>query len=121
MIGKIRVPARWMIVGGVALLSPRFALAVKAPKTFAELVGIFFSLANALVPFIAALSLLAFFWGVARFILAKGDEERFAGKKFMLWGILSMFVMVSIWGILALIITTVGFPFVIPSLPIPKK
>lgn len=106
---------------GVLLLSPQIVTAVNRPKNIAQVADIFFRLVNSSVPLIAALSLMAFFWGTARYILATGDEERFAGKKFMVWGVLAMFVMVSIWGILALITNTVGISFVIPSLPIPKK
>jgi len=51
-------------------------------------------------PAIAGLALLAFFWGLAKFIFSAGDEEkRSEGKKIMIWGIIALFVMVSIWGI----------------------
>jgi len=54
-----------------------------------------------LIPIIAALALLFFFWGLATFILAAGDEEkRKSGKQMMIWGIVALFVMAAIWGII---------------------
>jgi len=56
---------------------------------------------NLLIGIVAALALIYFFWGLAKFILHAGgdDEARVAGKQVMLWGIIALFVMVSIWGI----------------------
>lgn len=48
----------------------------------------------------AAAALLFFFWGLALLILRAGNEEkRKEGKKVMLWGIIALFIIVSIWGI----------------------
>jgi len=60
----------------------------------------------ALLPIAMGLALLAFFWGLAKFIHAtgKGDESAVStGKQLMIWGILALFVMVSIWGIIRFI------------------
>ena len=51
-----------------------------------------------LVAFSSALAL--FFWGIAKFILSAGSEEKQSeGKSIMLWGVIALFVMSSIWGI----------------------
>ena len=53
-----------------------------------------------LIPISASLALLFFFWGLAKFILHSGDEKgREEGKEVMKWGIIALFVLVSIWGI----------------------
>src|SRR3989344_450897 len=62
-----------------------------------------------LTPALAGLALLVFFWGVVKFIFNAGDEEkRREGKKFMLWGIIALFVVVSIWGIVIFISRSLG-------------
>ena len=62
-----------------------------------------------LTPALAGLALLVFFWGVVKFIFNAGDEEkRREGKKFMLWGIIALFVVVSIWGIVIFIPRSLG-------------
>lgn len=53
-----------------------------------------------LIPLAAGLALLAFFWGIARFIFAAGNEEaRKEGRQFMVWSVVALFVLTSIWGI----------------------
>lgn len=66
-----------------------------------------------LTPFAAALALLYFFWGLAKFILkADNEEARDEGRMIMKWGIIALFVIVSIWGIVKFIQTELGGPFV---------
>ncbi len=49
---------------------------------------------------VAGIALLAFFWGLVKFIFAQGSETSKAeAKKIMGWGIIALFVMTSIWGI----------------------
>jgi hypothetical protein len=49
---------------------------------------------------VVGLALVFFFWGLALFIFKADDENaRAKGKQVMLWGIIALFVIVSIWGI----------------------
>lgn len=62
-----------------------------------------------LLPIVAALALLYFFWGLAKFILAAGDEEaREKGKSIMIWGIVALFVLASVWGLVSFLGTAFG-------------
>lgn len=55
-------------------------------------------------PIVVALALLYFFWGLAQYILNAGDEnKKKEGREIMIWGIVALFVMVSIWGIINVI------------------
>ena len=64
---------------------------------------------GALTPIVVALALLYFFWGLAKYILAAGDEaKKDEGKNIMIWGVIALFVMVSIWGIIGLLGETFG-------------
>ncbi|OHA89130.1 MAG: hypothetical protein A2653_02885 [Candidatus Zambryskibacteria bacterium RIFCSPHIGHO2_01_FULL_43_25] len=57
-----------------------------------------------LLPIVVALALLFFFWGLAKYILAAGDEEKKKeGKNIMIWGIVALFVMVAVWGLVEFI------------------
>jgi hypothetical protein len=59
------------------------------------------------IPIVVALALLAFFWGMAMYIFNTGnDEQRKKGLQIMIWGIIALFVMVSVWGIIAVIRNT---------------
>jgi len=55
-------------------------------------------------PIVVALALLYFFWGLASYILKSGDDEgQKKARNTMIWGILALFIMVSVWGIINVI------------------
>ena len=51
-----------------------------------------------LIPLVFTLALLFFFWGVAKYIWSEGQAKA-EGKQIMIWGVVALFVMSSIWGI----------------------
>jgi len=63
------------------------------------------SLINLLLGVVFGLAVLFFFWGIAQFILNDSGNEktRAEGKTKIVWGIIALFIMVSIYGILAMI------------------
>ncbi|KKS83383.1 MAG: hypothetical protein UV60_C0042G0004 [Parcubacteria group bacterium GW2011_GWA2_43_11] len=62
-----------------------------------------------LVPILLGLALVVFVWGLVVFIAkADNEQERDAGKQKMVWGIIGLFVLVSIWGIILLLQNIVG-------------
>ncbi len=66
-------------------------------------------LINLVIPVIFGIAIIFFFWGTAQFILEAGNEKtRAEGKQKMLWGIIALFVMVSIYGIIHFIGSAVG-------------
>ncbi|OGZ17376.1 MAG: hypothetical protein A2494_00730 [Candidatus Lloydbacteria bacterium RIFOXYC12_FULL_46_25] len=51
------------------------------------------------------LAIALFFWGLVKFIANAGDTaEHEKGKKFIVWGLISFVVLVSIWGIVRIIL-----------------
>lgn len=74
------------------------------PQDFRGVVCLFTDLITTALPVVAGLALVVFFWGLAKFILKAGDETaRAEGKQVMVWGIIALFVLVSIWGIISFI------------------
>jgi len=62
---------------------------------------------NPLVGVFIALALIYFIWGLANFILHADDEQaRSKGKQIMVWGVIALFVMISIWGIVLILKNT---------------
>jgi uncharacterized membrane protein YqhA len=63
------------------------------------------------IPVLVVLALALFIWGVVQFIFTAGDEKvRGEGKKKIAWGVVGLFVIVSVWGLVAFIseITDIG-------------
>ena len=92
-------------------------------RDFAGVVGIVLTTITYIVPLLTAVALLVFLWGLARFILNAGSEDKVSeGKQLMIWGVIALFVLVSVWGIISLFHSdlfggTFSFP---PRLPISK-
>ncbi|MEK7187158.1 MAG: pilin [Patescibacteria group bacterium] len=64
------------------------------------LIGATGGLVSYAITLLAGIALLVFFWGLAKFIFHAGStEKKDEGKNVMFWGIISLFVMVSVWGI----------------------
>jgi len=45
-----------------------------------------------------------FVWGVVQFVLNSDEEvKKEKGRQFMLWGIIALTVMISVWGLVAIL------------------
>ncbi len=57
-----------------------------------------------LVPLLISAAVVLFLYGVLTYVLAGGDEEkREAGRHTMIYGLIAIFVMVSVWGLVNLL------------------
>lgn len=64
---------------------------------------------NPLIIFLFALAVVYFLYGLTRYFLYSDNEEvRKESKSQMIWGIIGMFIMVSVFGIMNLILNTLG-------------
>ena len=89
-------------VVALLLLAPLGAHA----QSFKELVNSqVLPLGEAIISLFYVLAFLFFLIGMLRFFYAQGEEERSAGKQHMLWGILGLVVMFSVWGLVKLLLS----------------
>jgi hypothetical protein len=71
------------------------------PNDFQDLVSIFLGIIGVLLPVLLLVALVAFVWGIVVFIYRSGDEKSHSeGRQFMIWGVVAIFVLVSMMGIL---------------------
>ena len=64
---------------------------------------------GAALPIVVGLALLGFFWGLMKFIFNAGNEEaKEEGKKIMIYGIVTLFVMVAVWGLVKFVANSLG-------------
>ena len=64
---------------------------------------------SSVVPLIFALALVVFTWGVVQYVINSDDETKKAkGRDFMIWGIIALAVMVSVWGLVNILRSTFG-------------
>ncbi len=93
-----------IIMTGVFLLLPIITFAqLGEVDTFFNNVMTFIN--NVLIPFVFALALLIFIWGMFRFFILGGDneDERAKGKQLILWAVIGFVLMTSIWGIVNMV------------------
>lgn len=62
---------------------------------------------NLLIPLAFTLALLFFFWGVAKYIRSEGNDKAQA-RQIMVWGVIALFVMSAVWGLVRFIRTEFG-------------
>jgi len=73
---------------------------------------------KAVVPFLFALATVAFIWGVITYYLnPENEEKRKKGKSFIVGGLIALFVMLSIWGLVSILTGTFELSNTIPQLP----
>lgn len=92
-----RIYKIYFALGLVAL--PLLTFAQQLGKTRTLLESAQYIVTNILIPLAFTLALLLFFWGMVKYIWSAGDKEE--GKKIMVWGVVALFVMSSIWGIVS--------------------
>ena len=89
-----------------------------AATSFDALVTQLLNYIKLLVPFIIALAMLVFLWGIFKLVFAGGsDKDVTEGTKFMTWGIVSLFVMVSVWGLVNVLVRSFRLDNSAPPLP----
>ena len=65
-----------------------------------ELIETAQEIVNSLVPLFMTLALVYFIWGLIKYIRAAGDPEAAKeGRSIMIWGVVALFVMASVWGL----------------------
>jgi len=88
------------------LLAPAAALA-QAPRTFRELADLLVALIDTATGILIVAGIVIYFFGVSTHLMKKGEEDRHTLRNYIVWGIVVIFVMVSIWGIIDIIQGTV--------------
>ncbi|MDO8552019.1 MAG: hypothetical protein Q7S01_00650 [bacterium] len=87
-------------------LFPAIVLAEGAPRTYSALVNQLVSLMNYAVIVLVALGVAIYFYGMYSNILKFGEDNPEKKKALFFWGIIILFVMVSVWGILRIMQNT---------------
>ncbi len=71
-----------------------------------------------IIPMLVTFAIIAFIWGVITYVIGKGDPKVLEkGRWYMVWGIVALFVMISVWGLVKVLGNTFGINAVLPLLP----
>jgi hypothetical protein len=93
----------------IGIVSAPAVVFAQGSGTLQSVIATFGNIANLLVSILSVFAFVAFFYGLATYILNSADEEKKeAGKNIMIWGTIALFVLVTIWGIIGMLQRTVG-------------
>ena len=74
-----------------------------APGNLTQLISFAGDILNRLIPVLIAVALVVFFWGLIQYI-----RTHKGGKDIMIAGLVGLFIMVSVWGIIRIAQNTLG-------------
>lgn len=101
-----------IILAGTALIP-----AAASAQTLLNTLALVSTFLNSLVYLFITLAIVIFFWGLIKYLLNDGQEGKSEGLKIMLMGVVTIFVMVSIWGIIRLLQSTFRVTSTEPVIP----
>jgi hypothetical protein len=75
--------------------------------TFADVVGFVVGIINLIMPVLAAAALVIFLYSCFRYIVKSGESKgKGTERSAIVWGLVSLFVIVSVWGIVRIMCNT---------------
>ena len=98
------------LVSSSVILSPILASAESA-KSLGTVLDNVKELLAKIIPIIMVIATIVFLWGVVRFITSAQDaEKRKEARDLIIYGLIGLFVMVAVWGLVAIIQQFFGIP-----------
>lgn len=77
--------------------------------TVYSILGDVYYIFTLVVPIIMLLALIYFFYGLAKYILsASSEDSKTEGRNIMIYGVIALFVMASVWGLVTFLQDTFG-------------
>lgn len=73
-----------------------------------SVLGLIQKVLNTIIPIIMTLGLIYFIWGVISYTTGKSDDAKKEGRDRMIYGIIGLFVIVSVWGLVNILQNTFG-------------
>jgi nicotinamide riboside transporter PnuC len=92
------------VIAGSAWALPFMAMAQTVNPTYLQsLVGSAKVLLDQLVVFLIALAVVWFIWNVIKYAMSNEEDGKEKAKNQMIWGIIAIAVIVSVWGLVAIL------------------
>ncbi len=103
---KSKVNLSLKLLFSSALFLPLISFA-QTPTNFKGIVLILIGIVQTATRVMVLVAVFYFIWGVAKYVFSAGDETKVEeGKKIMIWGIVGLFAISSVWGLVFIIQAT---------------
>ncbi|MFA6158262.1 MAG: pilin [Candidatus Paceibacterota bacterium] len=70
--------------------------------------GFISKILNTVLPLIIAAAVVYFIYGIAKYVMSGSEEAKAAAKDKIIYGIIGLFVMISVWGLVNILVSTFG-------------
>ena len=93
-----------IIVGSFVLPLSALAAITDINSIFTFIKGVL----NTVLPLIIALAVVVFVWGIFQYVVAADEEKKKEAQSKIIYGVVGLFVMVSVWGLVNILVNTFG-------------
>ena len=97
------------IITGAALSALTLPFIAFAQTTVFSLLGVVKNILDILIPLLITAALVYFIYGVVKYVISSDADDKEKARAVVTRGILGLFIIVSIWGIIGIIQSTGGF------------
>lgn len=104
---KFKLSFLFFVLASVPILAS--AQNTVCPQTITNIGGFICKLneiLSAIVPFLISLGVVYFVWGVVQYFINDSEEAKKKGKDRMIYGIIGLVVIVSVWGLVGIVTKT---------------
>jgi len=89
-----------------------------AATDFKSLVNKIIENINYLMVLVVGLAVFVFIWGIFKYFVAGANEKKVEeARNVLIYGLLGIFIMLSVWGLVNILINTFGFTATQPPIP----
>ena len=89
-----------------------------ATTDFKSLVNKIIENINYLMVLVVGLAVFVFTWGIFKYFVAGANEKKVEeARNVLIYGLLGIFIMLSVWGLVTILINTFGFTATQPPIP----
>jgi hypothetical protein len=96
------------------------ALAFAEVTTFNSLLFKFSNMISAVIPFIISLAVLVFIYGIFMYVISGDEDAKASAKDKILYGIVGIFIMISVYGLVKILVATFNLDTTISVQELPK-
>jgi len=90
----------------VGLITTRFTVVETTSDSY--FVSVLINILDSLIPLFVILASVVFLWGLLKYLIKTDSTSRAEAKSVIVYGVIIIFVMVSVWGLVGLVANTVG-------------
>lgn len=95
-------------ITGAALSALALPMIAMAQTTLFSILAVIRNVMDILIPLLITGALIFFIYGVIQYITAKDGDAKEKGRKVLVQGVLGLFIIVSVWGLIGIIQSTFG-------------